>query len=656
MRLARGLLDGVRQGQPLAALLGYRLERRLHDGGLDRYIDTFRAAAPLAPSPTVPTGPTESIAPTNVVHGLTILGLWQRNEAPFLSLRTSATFADFLKIDAAFRQLEDSVDAVGDLLVAESVFQATRGAFDRASATLDSVARGETLSVPEVLDTPRTGIGLTHRLVALFGAPVSVSGWSAQPRGAAEPWLNGWVSQLLGGPVRVRCRATYIDPSTGQPVPGRSSVREVRLSDLRLSALDVVYLAAARGQSELGELEQRLRYFFKRTPPAGSPPDVEVRLDYSRAPTWAASIVSFDEFLESARAVGRLVASARAAGADDLALPEDAPPSGVDVAELRRRATNAETALRLVQRDLRALLNSATPPDLEALRAVLLRATHFGLYSAVPVSAFGDTPADRAALLDQAGSIDGDLAARLAGLDAVPAASADPASQVEREVERLRVIFGRNFLVLPRFRSANPDALGQAFGASVALQGGDPTEAFTWLARAARVREGAGRLLDALRYAEALESSAAALTIGQLPFAAGDRWVTLPPEPGKAMPPGRVSLVTCGALPADLRQPISGVVIDEWNEVVPSARETTGLVFHFDEPDARAPQAVLLAVAPDATRPWDLETLEAVLLETLELAQLRLVDPDALLELDHYLPGLYFALNAANEAVATRFQ
>src|SRR5690606_31145201 len=47
MRLAEWLLDGVRQGQPLGALLGYRFERGLHDHELDRYIAVFRRIAPF---------------------------------------------------------------------------------------------------------------------------------------------------------------------------------------------------------------------------------------------------------------------------------------------------------------------------------------------------------------------------------------------------------------------------------------------------------------------------------------------------------------------------------------------------------------------------------------------------------------------------------
>ena len=182
-----------------------------------------------------------------------------------------------------------------------------------------------------------------------------------------------------------------------------------------------------------------------------------------------------------------------------------------------------------------------------------------------------------------------------------------------------------------------------------------PPKPSTWLTRAARVREGAGRLLETTRYIEAIDGVSPTLTVAQLPFTAGERWVGLPPLPGKELLPGSRLAGGVWTTPDDLKLSPGGLVIDEWNEVVPSARETTGVVFNYDEPDARAPHAILLAVTPDASKPWDLDTLEAVLLETLELAKLRLVDQDSMHELDHYLPALYFGLNATSDAVATHF-
>ena len=47
IRLAKDLFEGVRQGQPIGALLGYTFERNLHEAKLDDLIDVFRKIAPL---------------------------------------------------------------------------------------------------------------------------------------------------------------------------------------------------------------------------------------------------------------------------------------------------------------------------------------------------------------------------------------------------------------------------------------------------------------------------------------------------------------------------------------------------------------------------------------------------------------------------------
>ncbi len=78
VRLATTLLDGVRQGQPLGAVLGYLFERKLHEFGHDADIDEFRALAPLRPVNAPGTQPAESIAANNVVDGLELPKALQR--------------------------------------------------------------------------------------------------------------------------------------------------------------------------------------------------------------------------------------------------------------------------------------------------------------------------------------------------------------------------------------------------------------------------------------------------------------------------------------------------------------------------------------------------------------------------------------------------
>src|SRR6185369_13357127 len=98
-------------------------------------------------------------------------------------------------LEGELNALADSVDAVSDALVAESVYQVVRGNPLRAASTVDSIAGGETPPPElEVVRTPRTGIALTHRLITLFsGEPVLSPGWPSPEnsvRADADPHLN----------------------------------------------------------------------------------------------------------------------------------------------------------------------------------------------------------------------------------------------------------------------------------------------------------------------------------------------------------------------------------------------------------------------------------------------------------------------------------
>ena len=79
---------------------------------------------------------------------------------------------------------------------------------------------------------------------------------------------------------------------------------------------------------------------------------------------------------------------------------------------------------------------------------------------------------------------------------------------------------------------------------------------------------------------------------------------------------------------------------------------------NIDEPAAQPPQAVLVAVTPPGEPRWGVDVLEAILLETLDLARLRAVTPEQLApntDLEQLLPALYFGLNLRGDTVSTDF-
>ena len=90
------------------------------------------------------------------------------------------------KLDAELAALDEAVDALGDALTAEGVFQLVRGNPARAAASVDAIAHGE-IQPPELhfAETPRPGTALTHRLVALFSGPAPAPR-GRRARGAAR--------------------------------------------------------------------------------------------------------------------------------------------------------------------------------------------------------------------------------------------------------------------------------------------------------------------------------------------------------------------------------------------------------------------------------------------------------------------------------------
>ncbi len=110
VRLGMHLLDGIRTGQTLGALLGYRLERTMHDLGLDQFIDDVRAIAPGQ-------GPSNDL---DVVDGLLLLQKFQEPDFWNHAGLPAAGTAERNSLTSAITRLNEALDAVADLTLSEN--------------------------------------------------------------------------------------------------------------------------------------------------------------------------------------------------------------------------------------------------------------------------------------------------------------------------------------------------------------------------------------------------------------------------------------------------------------------------------------------------------------------------------------------------------
>ncbi|HEX9278555.1 MAG TPA: hypothetical protein VGA51_19460 [Casimicrobiaceae bacterium] len=664
-REAARLIDGTRQGQPLGALLGYRFERSLHDLGLDRFIAPLRNLAPLAARRLEATNlPVEKIAANNVVDGLVLSAKWHdaQTEVTNALQPVSPTADELASLRREFDGLADAIDGLSDALTAEIAYQMARGNTSRTAATLAAIAQGDAPAPElEVARIPRSGTAVTHRVLALWSGANAPAGdaSAASPMARAEPALNAWAGKLLGDFGKVRC--TFERVGEGGAV---LESRALKLSELSLAPLDVVYGVPATGSASSAEvtasdiearvvdLAQRFRLGFS--------PGAQWRIQHVRPTDLASDELTLFDVLEQARAARRLLATARSVTPQDLSPPSRTATSALDLAELEARVVQAEASLRDAHGALAALAQSGAGASAGALRTSILKLGDFGFTFTVPVVGSGDDPAARAALSRQASGLLAECSKRIDRVTALrdePAAT-DPRSRFAQLGERMRAVFGSSFVVLARFTcdAATAGELRSALAGSKAMQGGDELAVYTWFARYARVRDPVARLASCVSGAEVLGAGERlALEVAQLPFDNNDRWIGLPPAANKAIPAGKLSLVVHAVAPVDFAQPLRGLWIDEWTEIVPSREETTAVTFQYNPPDACAPQTVLLAVPPVPGEDWTVAALHRVLVETLDLAKLRAVDSDALSECGQFLPALCFAFNAKDDAVSTDF-
>jgi hypothetical protein len=673
VRIGRRVLDEIREGQPLGAVMGYRLERALKDRhpgiGIERFIFALRNLYPLVANKSKTEAPgvaAEAIAARNVVDGVVVLGKHKANAIPFGTAGlpdpngTAADRAAHAAIVAELDALDGINDAVADLVNAESVYQLVRGNVAAASATMDALARGLRPPDPEIARSPRAGVGVTHRIAVAWRGDLSEpAGWTPEPANGFQPRvshaldLDRFLGQLMGDASKVKATVTYedaqgdsqsVDVFLGPPTGGARS--------LKLRPLDVIAIARAATTANEGSLLDR---YLLDAALAGVSGFAEPRVAY--ATSTDPTVLDFPQIMELARALGAAFAGVRPLSADHLAPPAEAADAGdglvdADAQTFFDRAGDALEELKEFRFQLDQAIADEEEADLEAL-----------LRDKLPTydpSALPPPGASTAQLFALGAAKSADLGPRVvAGERERDGAGTGAADKLRAATAIYQAVFGADYVPPMPFSPRNAGEIAQSLGARAQLlpAAGDEAAPAQMLAQAARVREPLARGRRVALYLGAAERALPHIELVQVPFLPGEAWAG-PRKTTAPVPRGRVScllLVPDGAsLTGAAAAKLQGLLVDDWVETVPADKEDTGIAFHYDNPGAEAPQAVLVAVPAAADRKWTWRQLLATVDETMDLAQIRVVEPQDL-PLQQALPAIYLSHNVDNVTVSTDF-
>lgn len=637
VRRAQLLLEGVTNGQPIGALLGYAFERRLKEARCERFVLSFRGLAPLTAGRLTENGSTltdpdaQVLAGVNVTDMLRLLDRWNNPaEGPgfiFAKLAQRPTGNEYLDasvpwpapsnpekkaIEAAIAEAAGDSDALADLLLAEAVHQLAQGNMARASATLDASGRGEAPPppAPDVVISHGPGVIVTHRLIAV---PDAARAWSTTaPRAQVSPTAEAWAAGLLPDPSRV---------ILGQGAGGGRAT----LADTGLSALD--FAAASRHPHTLAQL---LRARGNLANPDAEFPERDL----------GPQGIALSEACLTASALQEVLDRAVALDGRSIGLPgaNGWQPEPGALADAIARLSGAMGLLTAHLTTLDGLLH-AEAVIRDDLTAALLALTDFGIV--LPQLSDRQT-ADVAVLALREGQNRLDRAAK---------ALAEPAS-AQMIAAATEALFGPGLPVPLRhvFAAADPsEPLGER-----AFAPPRPGAVQRYLADMGSVRRAVGRF-SRLSLLTAINGIPPALVLRQLCGIGDD-----PPDDwiGAGLPPDRVSpscpvvsIVADAPAGLELSQGIAGLLIDEWTETMPkrqplaegspaTSRTTAGVALHADAPAAEPPQVLLLGVSPDRER-WTEDSLCDFLADTLELAKARLITLETLPLAARVLPAIY---------------
>ena len=187
VRMARQILAEVQAGANLAELLSARIERLMIEKGLGAQLPALRAQFPL-----------DSGDGRQRIDGVALAQSWQKT-APAANLMTVAN------------TLATTLDAVGDLLLAEAIHRRASGSSNRARTALSALETG--VALPADFDIARTqpdAMNTTWRLIL----PVAESG------------LETWIAGLVGDPAQL----------TASVKPDGGAAQTVTLASLEITA------------------------------------------------------------------------------------------------------------------------------------------------------------------------------------------------------------------------------------------------------------------------------------------------------------------------------------------------------------------------------------------------------------------------------------
>ena len=686
-------LQGVRQGNEMEALLGYSLERLLHNHQKDILIAPLRQKFPLVFNKWQLGGDNGSeikgIPEMSVINGLAFLGSdddfnqlmeqvfpppqgRKEGEQERKERRKRQTEAVDV-IEKGKNVLANILDGSADLLFFEAGHQMTQGNFSQASAAMDA-AKGKIQ--PPILDSINTnvsGTSLEHKLVLLFNPPSApLRRPGNNPKAFIEPTLEQWIKDWIGPMDHI-----YTKVITGLKIDGQEVILDgeqvVTLANLNIGYLDLLSVSFSSLDDKLGELEQRIISWWRSN--TELPEDLNFKFveDFREEENGKIHITKALELLKSFRL---LLSESSALKSKDLASNVEQNIVGQEVPQISHFDGYIDDQLEALESCIVQLESEATSMEILSKYSIQNAASALQENDEETILR---SRAEARKVATQARLLMEELKQQLSK-EASAEESVDNwsfSTKVNRLQDICRKLFGESFFLIPPciltpdFRAAARKDQTQLVGRDGQSLPLDEQSSITggqerirhWIEGLAEVDTQTEVFSDFLMMTELWVNptnnpsnnlSDFQFHIAQYTKNRAFPWAALSkkeisrltnlPENEIQYPEDIQSIVIFKDANNTLQQNLQyGLLIDHFPEFIPDQKVDTGVALQYDAPNNEAPQALLLAVSSnEELSEWNTEELNSIVEHALNLAKVRMVDMTALTQLGNDTPMTYW--------------
>ena len=676
VRKALHIIKGIRNGLSLGAILGSHLEQLIHEDykngfEMDEFIYELRERYPLSADQLNDKPDILNLPKITVLNGLALIEKLRSLVTPDHRKRQLMELYKMERYTNSFRQalclypqnhtlgkfnrlmeliveMEDAYDALADVIMSESVYKLTEGNRTAVDALMKCMEKERNIPLPDVVEIPLNSAHIEERVML----PLDYD-----PRrrcrsilSAAEPTLDHWLEDTLHL-NQFRFSFAYGD-------------KKIHLSadDLKLSATELVHLS-----DQVETFGIFLSYqCWQRENFEGNCPEFLPDEEVENAVNFAESQIAID-------ALRQLLISAHPFQPSDFNVreknstfaPEDIP---YDLDELNvryedvkrnwrsRLVKGIEDSLKDTDTDsahLRETLEVAAEAfrvgQSDALLAMhqLLKKQSKGIYADRFDQQELSVKFNRI-LKDQWTYLQTRLSEAKKCLEVDEPTCENYLRALGKLTAQIRIVplityteKEENTVRLQKLIATLKDQLeGESFTNLQNTQ----IEMDGWLTDLARVRKPVQALHELRMYNE-WNLWPMKVTPAQLVSAtgeAGTEWIGMPVNDEKQVNDTKSYVMLNGAaLQYNRRHPLCGLVLDFWVERIPYKEQNAAVAFHYDQPDAEAPQSILVGLCTSKLKGnWSENQLNRVIRSTMHMVKGRAVEPEHIYQ-DERTAGLF---------------